>query len=260
MVKKTEQFDNSLGACLKSYWTEYTGWGRATRSEYWWSVLFYSILIPTLLGNIGLGLLWTFVTLVPGFTVAARRWHDINRSAWNMLWIFLPVVGWIISIVYLCQPSTPQNQFGGPRIKINSVNSNTKNNTGLYIALGIIVSILCFFLLVFGLTHTNTNSVETTIIETKVEKNKITFFDTPADCVSKGYIEVQRVLNSSTAIARTQSDIVGNKIFYYGKDVVITNKKGKTYYDKQEIKAPHCFRQIGIYKEWGSTLPVVEAE
>ena len=102
MVKKTEQFDNSLGACLKSYWIEYTGWGRATRSEYWWSVLFYSILIPTLLGNTSLGFLGTLVTLVPGFTVAARRWHDINRSAWNMLWIFLPVIGWIISIVYLC--------------------------------------------------------------------------------------------------------------------------------------------------------------
>lgn len=259
MVKRNEHFDNSLGACLKSYWTEYTGWGRATRSEYWWSVLFYSILVPTLLGNSSLGLLWTLATLVPGFTVAARRWHDINRSAWNMLWIFLPVIGWIISIVYLCQPSTPKNQFGEPRIKLNSVNSNAQKNTGLYIVLGIVICILCFFLLIFSLSHTNTTSVETTIIET-IERNKITLFDSPADCVSKGYIEVKEVLDSSTAIARTQSDIVGGKILYYGKHVVITNKKGKTYYDEQEIKAPNCFRQIGIYKDDYRTLPVVQAE
>ncbi len=255
MTKNTEKFDNSLGACLKSFWTEYVGWGRATRSEYWWSVLFYSILASSLLGNTGLGGIWTLVILVPTFTVAARRWHDINKSAWNMLWIFLPVIGWIISIVYLCQPSTPKNQFGEPKIKTNSVKTNAQKNTGLYIVLGIVISILCL-----SLVYMNTSSVETTIIETKIEKNKITLFESAADCVSKGYIEVQEVLDSSTAIARTQSDIIGDKILYYGKDVVITNKKGKTYYDKQEIKAPNCFRQIGIYKDGYRTLPVVEAQ
>ena len=63
MAKNIEKFDNSLGACLKSYWTNYVGWGRATRSEYWWSVLFYSILVSALLGNSGLGGLWTLIKI-----------------------------------------------------------------------------------------------------------------------------------------------------------------------------------------------------
>ncbi len=250
MVKNIEKFDNSLGACLKSYWTNCVGWGRATRSEYWWSELFYSILVSVLLGNLGLGGLWALITLVPGFTVAVRRWHDINKSAWNMLWLLLPIIGWIVSIVYMCQPSTPKNQFGEPRIKVNSTKIPSQKNTGLYIVLGIIISFLC---LVFVYMHSAS-------VKTIIEEEKITIFESAADCVSKGRIEIQHVIDSSTAIAITQSDVVGDKILYYGKDVVITNKKGKTYYDKQEIKAPNCFRQIGIYKDGYRTLPVVEAQ
>ncbi|MDO5012429.1 MAG: DUF805 domain-containing protein [Pseudomonadota bacterium] len=119
MAKHTDGFNNSLGACLKSYWTEYVGWGRATRSEYWWSVLFYVFLASAFFGeNEALGTLWAIITLVPNFTVRVRRLHDTGHSAWNLLWNLLPIIGWIIILVYMCQPSTPKNQFGSPRIKI----------------------------------------------------------------------------------------------------------------------------------------------
>lgn len=85
---KTQKFDNSLGSCLQNFWTDYTGWGRATRSEYWWSVLFYRVLAGTILSfSKILVCVWSLVTIVPFICLTARRLHDTNRSAWHILWL-----------------------------------------------------------------------------------------------------------------------------------------------------------------------------
>ena len=115
----TQKFTNSLSDALTEYWTNYVGWGRATRSEYWWVVLFYSILASALLEAIdpSLSMIWSLVTLVPGFTLGARRLHDAGHSNWNICWALLPIIGWIILLVYVCQPSQPKaNKWGAPRI------------------------------------------------------------------------------------------------------------------------------------------------
>ena len=115
MPKK--KFTNSLSDALTIFWTDYTGWGRATRSEYWWTYLFYSVIVSSILTITGLDMIWWLVTLVPSFCVGARRLHDTGRSNWNMCWLFLPIVGIIILIVYLCQPGQKKaNQWGKPRI------------------------------------------------------------------------------------------------------------------------------------------------
>lgn len=111
-----KNFTNSLGDALTIFWTDYVGWGRATRSEYWWAFLFYCVVAGSVLGF--LGLLWWLATLVPWFCLTARRLHDTNRSNWNACWLFLPLIGVIILIVFLCQPSDPKsNKWGAPRIK-----------------------------------------------------------------------------------------------------------------------------------------------
>jgi len=117
------KFNNTLVEALKIYWTSYIGWGRATRSEYWWAYLFYGVLasiaagVLAALGLIGIDWIWILVTMVPGFCVGVRRLHDTNRSAWNYFWFLLPIVGWIILIVFLCQKGdAAANRFGQPRI------------------------------------------------------------------------------------------------------------------------------------------------
>lgn len=110
------KFKNTLGEALTGYWTNYVGWGRATRSEYWWCVLFYNLIAGSLM-PLALAPLWLLATVVPGFTLGARRLHDTGRSNWNICWIFLPIVGWIILIVYLCQPGEKKsNKWGSARI------------------------------------------------------------------------------------------------------------------------------------------------
>lgn len=97
--------------------------GRARRKEYWYFVLFnavVSIVIGALARTIGgenlertLTSIWSLAVLIPGLAVVWRRLHDIGKSgAWWFL-VFVPVVGWIILLVWLCQDSQPgENQYG----------------------------------------------------------------------------------------------------------------------------------------------------
>ncbi len=99
--------------------------GRASRSEFWWFQLFLFIIgcilnIITLSGGQGLYYtmsaisgIWSLAILLPQLGLQVRRFHDTGRSAWNLLWWFLPVVGWIVAIVFLAQDSQYQtNQYG----------------------------------------------------------------------------------------------------------------------------------------------------
>ena len=51
--------------------------------------------------------------LIPGLAVAIRRLHDVGRSGWWLLLVLIPIVGWIILIVFMAAPSQPgPNQYG----------------------------------------------------------------------------------------------------------------------------------------------------
>lgn len=90
--------------------------GRAGRSEFWYFVLFYTVvcLVLTLidialLGEDGILFsgIFALVMLIPSISVTVRRLHDIDRSGWwTLLWI-VPVIGWGVMIYWHCQPSEP---------------------------------------------------------------------------------------------------------------------------------------------------------
>lgn len=95
------KFIESIKTCFKKYATFS---GRASRSEYWWWVLFtvttsVSINFITLFGDPTVGLIlgssFTLLVFLPGMSVAVRRLHDTNNSGW---WL-APVPLTIIAIV-----------------------------------------------------------------------------------------------------------------------------------------------------------------
>jgi len=94
--------------------------GRARRSEYWWFVLFYVIVLVVariLDSVIGISpLLYTVAALgllLPSLGLAVRRLHDTNRSGWWILLGLIPIVGSIILIVFMVGEGTPgDNQYG----------------------------------------------------------------------------------------------------------------------------------------------------
>lgn len=111
-------FTNSLGDCLLSFWKNYFGWGRATRSEYWWPVLFWALIPGIIFSGTVLALIWSLVILIPSFCVTARRLHDTGRSNWYSCISFIPIIGGIILLVLLCQRGESEsNMWGAPRIK-----------------------------------------------------------------------------------------------------------------------------------------------
>ncbi len=96
--------------------------GRAVRSEYWFRVLFTVIVLIVLniiqftvsaIGGSLLQLVFELATLIPSIAVACRRLHDTDRSGWWQLLAFVPIVGFILLLVWYCQPGTPgANRFG----------------------------------------------------------------------------------------------------------------------------------------------------
>ena len=88
--------------------------GRSRRQEYWLWVL-VNFALGCVLGLVSpvLEVVWMFVALIPGWAVFCRRMHDTGRSGWNWLWYLLPLIGWIIVLIYLCQDSViGHNQYG----------------------------------------------------------------------------------------------------------------------------------------------------
>ncbi len=86
--------------------------GRATREEYWYFALF-SFLIRMLLMVIGnlsemeqLINLYDLAVLIPSFSVAIRRMHDVGKSGW---FILIP----IYNIILACRKGDENaNKFG----------------------------------------------------------------------------------------------------------------------------------------------------
>ena len=103
-------FTESIKTCLSKF-ADFNG--RASRSEYWWYVLFI-ILTGAVLSaiNRNLAALFYLVTLLPSIAAAARRLHDTNRSGWLQLIGLIPLIGWIIMIFLLIQGPKDPNHYG----------------------------------------------------------------------------------------------------------------------------------------------------
>lgn len=99
--------------------------GRARRKEYWMFVLL-NIVISIILGTIdmllgfdmetGYGVLsglYSLFIIIPSIAVAVRRFHDTGRSGWWLLIGLVPIVGWIILIIFLVLDSQKDaNKWG----------------------------------------------------------------------------------------------------------------------------------------------------
>ena len=104
-------FSESIQVCFKKY-ADFNGC--ASQSEFWWWALFV-MLSSMVLGIVSNKLSGLFVlgTLLPYIAVGTRRLHDTDKSGWMQLVGLIPIIGWIIPIYWLAQPTKSPNRFGG---------------------------------------------------------------------------------------------------------------------------------------------------
>jgi uncharacterized membrane protein YhaH (DUF805 family) len=58
-----------------------------------------------------LSLVFSLATLIPYIAVGTRRLHDVDRSGWWQLIALIPLIGWIIVIIWLAQEGKQPNRF-----------------------------------------------------------------------------------------------------------------------------------------------------
>lgn len=104
--------------------------GRSTRSEYWYFNLFYLIgaLVVGIINGIIFGIikaiigydftgitgsLYSLAFLIPSIAVTTRRLHDVGKSGWMQLLVFLPIIGWIwLFILMVTDSQAGENEYG----------------------------------------------------------------------------------------------------------------------------------------------------
>ncbi len=104
-------FTQSISTCFSKY-ADFNG--RASKSEYWWWFLFL-ILASAAAATVSDSLcdLFGIAVLLPSLAVATRRLHDTNRSGWWQLIELIPLIGFIIMIVWCVQDPVEPNRFSG---------------------------------------------------------------------------------------------------------------------------------------------------
>lgn len=83
--------------------------GKSNRTQFW---TFYiinwvlDILLAAILSSIPIvGTVVSVLVFIAGLSISIRRLHDAEKSGWNMLWLLLPIIGWIILLVFWLTPS-----------------------------------------------------------------------------------------------------------------------------------------------------------
>ena len=109
-----------FGQAISTGFSNYVNFsGRACRSEYWYWILFIVIAdIVTGIIDAALGIqlvtsIFGLVTLLPSLAIAIRRLHDLDRTGWWILLGLIPLIGWIILLIwYVTKGTDGPNRFG----------------------------------------------------------------------------------------------------------------------------------------------------
>ncbi len=90
--------------------------GRASRPQFWWFMLFCVLAVSLAEAIVGEGFsgLVTLALVLPTLAVTARRLHDIGRSGWWQLVVWVPVVGVFVALYWYVQPSEAMDNTWGP--------------------------------------------------------------------------------------------------------------------------------------------------
>ncbi len=130
-----------MGKAYESYWDNMFNFkDRTSRSGYWYAVLMtliiyisytfiflvfaflledcgYSYEFDDLLSFFGLiFIISTILNIIPSISIVVRRLHDINESGGLYFLMFIPYIGSIIILVFMCLNSVNENNKYGKQV------------------------------------------------------------------------------------------------------------------------------------------------
>ena len=129
-------FTDAVKNCVRNNYLGFSG--RASRSEYWWFMLFLQIVpivgyvlvfayisvalgeegatmsFETLMNLLSLPSLVTLAFLLPALSVSVRRLHDTGKSGWMLLIALIPCIGLILWLVWMIEDGQAHANAYGP--------------------------------------------------------------------------------------------------------------------------------------------------
>src|SRR6266498_4965432 len=121
MPGREKGFSMSFTEAIKSGFDKYVTFeGRSARPAYWWWFLFAvlagigaNILDRAVLDTMFISALVGLGLFLPGLAVSVRRLHDTDHSGWWVLIGLIPIIGFIVLLVfYVRQSDAGENRFG----------------------------------------------------------------------------------------------------------------------------------------------------
>lgn len=112
-------FIGAITTCFKKY-AVFSG--RASRAEFWWFYLFSFIInsvfttLQLLLKIPAIGYAFIIVScllLLPSLSVSVRRLHDVGKNGNYIFLILIPIIGWIILLIWFMRKSQSEPNLYG---------------------------------------------------------------------------------------------------------------------------------------------------
>ena len=132
----------SFRKAVKSSFSKYATFsGRARRSEFWWFQFFWVAIYFAMIILLGIGgalgkelgggnalatilvIIYGIFTIallaliIPSIAVTVRRLHDVGKSGWYYFISFIPFIGLILLLYWVCLDSEPTTNEYGPSVK-----------------------------------------------------------------------------------------------------------------------------------------------
>lgn len=108
--KSAEPENDFVWALKRCFLEKYVDFkGRASRKEFWWWYLACGVVGFTPF----IGWVLSLAVVIPQLAAGARRLQDTGRSPFLLFFNLLPIVGWILLIIWWAQPSAEgENEYG----------------------------------------------------------------------------------------------------------------------------------------------------
>ena len=124
-----------INAVRRAYSNYSTLQGRATRSDYWWFLL-YQWLVYIILVSVCVFasdffkseyffiplILFVLLNVIPNFTILVRRLHDSSNSGYWLLLLLLPPPCFLVIFIFTLLPSDGDNRYGADPHNIRNFN------------------------------------------------------------------------------------------------------------------------------------------